>query len=413
MKKLTLASALFCTSLLFAGSLASPAHADPSGDALDFARLMQSYSNDTDFEEHFSGVYVDEANGVVYIYWVGSPSRELEQLITLAPGDVQVVVHQAEFTSSQERSAAETLTAILSKAALNTNLAIFERFDGLGLDVETPQDSANEISRVISLFMLSQEVPVRVTVKGMPQSTSNRTNDSAPYHGGATFGVGMFATWGMCTTGFGVHNASTGVPYILTAHHCFIDAEGAGNTSIGTYTDSGALLNYWAQTGTWKNVSGYNAPNVDAALIRPSPSSSSDQIYIGGAASGTLRTISSALDPVPGETICVEGAATGEHCNLKIKSINGSNLTFNLASGQFTPTLHNITETYASTGTAVGEGDSGGPIYDYNTASQTYVGLGTVVGGSGNFNCGTRTCFHTLYFSQLPQELSDLGMALN
>lgn len=400
------------------------AQAAVSDEALSLAREVQKAGKGEDntlhlspeFSQHYAGVIVDELNASVTLYSTPYSSSDFEKIEQAAPPSVVVSTVVAKFSRIQEEEAVSEFMKVLETVSFQYLVKAFPIESGGGFFVEVASGEKEKVAKLLSDFDEVSKVSGHIQTLPEYVPTADRNLDSAPYHGGAAIGVGLGGSYGSCTTGFGVKNALTGVPYLLTAGHCFHGPSQSGLASIGVYSDSKNWLNpYSSLMGTWKNTSGYNDPSIDAALIRPNPSSSSNRIFIGSTNSGTTRLISAAMDPVVGETVCVEGSATGEHCQLKIRSVDGKSSTLRFGDGTYSVPLHNIAETYASTTTAVGEGDSGGPIYDFNSGSQTYVGLGTASGGSGQFPCpySDGFCYYVLDFSQLPGELASLGMEVN
>ncbi|MGL5857954.1 MAG: S1 family peptidase [Angustibacter sp.] len=176
-----------------------------------------------------------------------------------------------------------------------------------------------------------------------------RYNDTTPFWGGAAVYNGGVR----CSSGFTVQNSS-GARSMVTAGHC-------GN--VGSVWRTGAGLYF----GTMTSKASF--PTWDLALL--SGSSYGTYIYMGGR-TGFGTPTGAAGNPVVGFSYCASGSTTYENCGKVATSLNGS---FCDAAG-CTPGLATFTG-----GSAVGPGDSGGPVV-FKSGSRVYP-RGVVIAGGG------------------------------
>ena len=231
----------------------------------------------------------------------------------------------------------------------------------------------------------------KVTVAmGYPATiTSTRFADGQPWYGGDI--LGDTGGDGICTAGVPVHN-SAGARFLFTAGHCF--PQGASTTNnynfVGTVTDR----HYYANNG------------VDAEIIT---SNSGDEDWTQNATANRQAGAASAA----GAPVCLSGVSSNEVCGLTVKSVGG--MATEPGTGW---QVRNVDTTYAISGTAVREGDSGGPVFIANSGG-TVQPVGIVLGVNGKaYACNTQQgqavlCGHALDFTDLNYLDSLFHMAPN
>lgn len=419
---------LLVSGALILSGLGTPASAEALGTEADLVAIAAPLQDEalSDYQRGpvpgslstaFGSVLIDIAEHRVDIYWKGSPTRELVNVLESSPSNVQIYVHETPYSLADMEVAKEKLLN-LSQSMRTTDQVIVRALNdnsSLVLQVSslTPGKALGEL---LSAFRLFSGVPVKVeySVDANNESTS-RPADASPYSGGALIGIGLQNFTVYCSSGFGVQSATSGVNYILTANHCFHTFIVNSNTSASVFsgTDGQGFFDGHTTVGTWQNTTGYNKPVLDLSLYRPSSGVSANTIYTGAISSNSKVVISKAMNPVVGETVCTSGGMSGAHCDLSVDSVNGSG-TFQNGDGTTFAIASNLASAHSlSNGIAVAKGDSGGPVYDYQTG--VYVGLGIITGGFGQFfNCPVIStyCFSRVYFTQLPLDLSTINMSL-
>ena len=178
-------------------------------------------------------------------------------------------------------------------------------------------------------------------------------------------GSAILTSTARCSLGFNVKDAS-GATFFLTAGHC---------TNIGaTWTTSrGQLIGTRVAT---------SFPGNDFGVVQ----------YTGTvAAAGAVgrQDITSAADPVVGQSACRRGSTTGIHCG----SVLAVNTTVNYPEGTVTGLIQ--------TNICAEPGDSGGPLFAGSTA------LGLTSGGSGDCQRGGIT-----FFQPVSEPLARFGLSV-
>ncbi|WP_229328149.1 S1 family peptidase [Streptomyces sp. UNOC14_S4] len=185
--------------------------------------------------------------------------------------------------------------------------------------------------------------------------------------------AGGDAIWGSgvrCSLGFNVSKG--GQPYFLTAGHC-------GNASATWSDTQGGSEIGQTETSVF--------PGHDYALVRYT--SNIDHPSAVDLYNGSLQNISRAGEATVGEQVQRSGSTTGVHGG----QVTGLNATVNYAEG----TVEGLIDT-----TVCAEpGDSGGPLFDGDTA------LGLTSGGSGDCSGGGET-----FFQPVPAALQAVGAQL-
>ncbi|WP_309117001.1 S1 family peptidase [Saccharothrix sp.] len=171
-----------------------------------------------------------------------------------------------------------------------------------------------------------------------------------------------------CSLGFNVRSGST--YYFLTAGHCTDEA-------TAWYADSGHNTKLGDRTGS-------SFPGNDYGIVRYTNTS----VTISGTVGGT--DITSAADPVVGQSVTRRGSTTGTHSG----TVTALNVTVHYSGGG---TVRGMIQT-----TVCAEpGDSGGPLYDRGTA------LGLTSGGSGDCRRGGTT-----FYQPVTEALARYGVSV-
>ncbi|MER7462455.1 S1 family peptidase [Streptomyces sp. NPDC097981] len=181
-------------------------------------------------------------------------------------------------------------------------------------------------------------------------------------------GDAIYANNWRCSLGFNVRSGATF--YFLTAGHC---TNGAGTW----YSNA-------QHTAVLGPTAGSSFPVNDYGLVRYS-----NLLVVNPGTVGS-QDITSAADPLVGQSACRRGSTTGIRCG----SVTGLNATVNYGGG-------NIVYGMIRTNICAEPGDSGGSLYSGSTA------LGLTSGGSGNCTTGGVT-----YYQPVVEALNAYGVSV-
>lgn len=242
-----------------------------------------------------------------------------------------------------------------------------------------------------------------LTIGGPP-----RANDSAPWNGGDFI---TDALTGDCSSGYGAHRA---VQYMITAGHCFQRGRQILNGST-TQSDlmNGQLFGNFMPLGPVTSKAG---GNLDAEIIRTSAfGGSSKLVYAGSSTSSERDAVSGTIVTPRGRQVCQDGAFEGEICGLVVR--NSNPICINTNDGRFCH-IHKAVNTKGRI--AVGQGDSGGPVFRFQGSLLKATGIVTAQGPASN--CPTyqgphgdlgRQCSSILYYTTIQTILSHFGLTIN
>jgi hypothetical protein len=255
----------------------------------------------------------------------------------------------------------------------------------------------------------------------------NRAHDSPPWNGG-DYIINDPAT-GICTSGFGAHSGSA--EYLITAGHCFGVNELIVNGSpklTGVYTGVGNLTT----RGSYGKKNG-----IDAEMLKTNlDGGSSKAIYTGSSMKPTISDVSGTASSPAGDQVCDSGAFEGEVCDIVIKKTTPMPECIKESEGPKTfrdrprdyseiskiITVCDIFEAKQASGKlAVGNGDSGGPVFRFNGSKLYATGIITAMPGTGTVKCpteqypnlSTRFCSPTLFYTDISNILSEFKVSIN
>jgi hypothetical protein len=307
------------------------------------------------------GVRLQVEKQILDVYWKGDLPGEVEaEIARQREAGVDVVVTPAPYSSSELRAAQKLIVDSADRYPGLSVLAPRPEADGLVAYVTDPKKAQNF------------EFPVPVTIEsGEALPLFGRNDDTPPFWGGASVRI----NGGGCTTGFAVKQMLIGEISrgILSAGHC--DPSGHATWT----TPTGRVL------GTTTRV----VPWSDTAYVR---TSSAGRVYTGPVGSTTSKAILGPVPNFPGQFVCTEGAATGEHCFVQNFFVGA--VTFVNGWPVFGVTL----ATNITGGFAAGQGDSGGPVI---MSSNPVAGLAAGIISVGLFptRCSqetTQLCSNTI-----------------
>jgi hypothetical protein len=115
-------------------------------------------------EANYTGLAVDDADHSITVYGVGAPSTELQDVMELAPGDVQVRWTSVAHTGTEMREAGARV-----RAAVPEVMTCWMRVDPLVLDFQVDRDRVDEanLERVTRAIQEAAGVPVSVVRGGV------------------------------------------------------------------------------------------------------------------------------------------------------------------------------------------------------------------------------------------------------
>jgi hypothetical protein len=362
----------------------------------------------------FAGL-IATSSGLELHWLAGDPlPSDIAAIVASPPYPITVTRVDAPYGRAYLDSRATIITGSPSLGAQACGLVhtVVVPEEGNGLQVVaqpyTGVDPATFVSKLTPLLTAAAGVPVQVTVGPFPQDTVGRQAETAPWWAGARIKVGT----SNCSSGFGVIRPNdTNKPYVLTAAHCFLPGAtvlnggaGAAQRTIGTVRDY--------------------LPGFDSEMIEINRADGLQSVTYTGAWDGAaFADVATTGVNIRGllQFVCTDGASTGENCLLAIQNtdVRVLNPAFTTpARQQWTTNLVTAKPIFFRNiwiGTAVGAGDSGGPVVQYRTDGKVRA-MGTMVAGSGVTRCGTVapgvTCYGTVYYADINNLLNTYGTDL-
>jgi hypothetical protein len=330
----------------------------------------------------------DDAKSQLTI-WVdpGSDTEPIERKIRDAKAS-NVVVKPAAYSEDQLEAASE---AIVEAGYLSGAQVAWAgvKPDGSGVDVgvvEEPSLRAQSAQKVGG-------IPVSVVVDGEAEPTSRDYDAGPEFIAGADMSRPS-TTAGriqVCSTSFALYGFYNGTweEQLFTADHC-IASGGVGTTwRTGRYIDSPVIGNH---------ITG--GTETDIGKIRGKDYAG--YMYLGPNTSNTAALVRGYWAPVVGSWVHYSGAPSGTVYN---NQITHTNLTVNYGN----VTYPNLVRTVQRDGDpAVGNGDSGGPVFALNSNGQV-LATGVISGMSNATGtcagdpavAGGRQCSATAFFAPL------------
>jgi len=348
----------------------------------------------------YANAVVDDEANTVTVYLAHAPQRVVDQF-TAAHPSTYVVDNTAAFSEATVLKLEDAIGGrIPAWAAAGVRIgSLRPTLDG-HLEVGVRSDVADAASRLGAQYGRV----LRVAADTEPTYlTAWRYNDTSPWNGGDfIYHFVNAGSWSDCSSGIPVHDASNGTNYMLTASHCFWDFGGVGTSVRNGYvrSDTNAVYSGSSTTliGSVTKNSNLNPGSTtqDVALIKTA--TSRFDFVAAWNSQGYGINVGRATNHV-GDQVCQSGAFDGQICGgIVIRALNLTECPRDFC-------VKNLVQANNSTsGTvAVGEGDSGGPVYSYTGSN--LLARGMTDQGSGIVSCtsvppgtGGRLCLHTLYF---------------
>lgn len=276
-------------------------------------------------DDAFAGIEVSAEKGMVTVYWKGAPPAKAAAAMEDARRDgVKVAVFNAQYSEAELLAEGEKI------AARDDVTAVAPKVDGSGLLVSLTPGTVGVLL-----------APVPITTDEASPAAASRGDDSPPYWGGAR--------WNGCSTGFAI--SVSGSRKMLSAGHCADNGD--------TARDGGGQ--------TMGKVAG-DSNSYDRLYIN---TSSEGRIYDGGVGIGeTSKRVSGAARSFVGNYVCTSGAYSGTRCGSQVKAVNQ---TINVGYLIYrTVRAEKLDRT-----NAIGNGDSGGPVYATTSDTTRVTAKGT------------------------------------
>jgi len=336
----------------------------------------------TEREAGFTGIEAAPENRRLRLFWTGELSESAARLVEEISRDVPVEVvpawHSlAELTDQQAAIAQEDGVT-----------AVEPQVDGGGLTVRY-RGSEEEARALPAIRAASVPVTIEPFDTTQPVSCTGRQDDCSPYWGGARY---VMPGGGWCSMGFSLKFSSYLLPYssstwtrMLSAGHC---------SSDGTAIVDGGGDSFGTIAGDYDTQ--------DILTISPAAGVSlGGRVYVGPWNSGvpSNKAVAGSAASFVGMWVCPSGAATGEHCNVKVTATNVI----------IWGTVKTVVAKEQSGGVAVGKGDSGGPVITYDLSGKVNA-QGTISAGGDQVPCPSGSpssmCFNTIYYVDILTSLA-------
>jgi len=293
------------------------------------------------------GIVVDPEARRLTVSWKGAVPARLGDLAATMPVGTVLQIRPAAYSRT------ELLDAVTHLTALPEVNSAGPEADGSGVSVGRRAGGEAVRASVAAKVAAAAGVTVHEVTAG-PLDLFGRSHATPPYYGGA-------AWWGRfeCSTGFAFY--LDGRRKMLTAGHC---AENGDSAVAG----NGAVM------GT--------VERKDAAhdrLLIDTPEGSGGWIWDGGVAEmgGTefTKPVIGAAHSYTGDYVCSSGALSGAQCNIKV---TGTDISWKTPDGNTVVQL--VKAEQQDHRAAIGNGDSGGPVFSLSRDPNKVIAKGTITG---------------------------------
>ena len=343
----------------------------------------------------------DTATLIVYSVEAESVTAELAQAVP----DQRIDAVEAVHSKAEVDQVLQTITGdggrlpngdriVMAKPArdgASITLSVEPGLTKRGLDVKRIQSE------------VESTIPLEVEVAPEVEQAARNLGFYATMFSGAYMQNGTSS----CTTGFRISNLSTNAPLMLSADHCsrgnigsnwYYSSASSSSSLIGPY---GGMLGGGAaggvDTGVWTGAS-----KLYPYMLTGEDGDTSTYAAIRG---GTV--------PVLGDVVCYSGSLSGRVCSNEVI------YTGMLTCYSVTMCYSDQTITHQNQNTAaVGNGDSGGPVYGASVYGALAAGIiSGMVGGSstctGDPGGNGRNCSPVVIMAPLNNAIGTTGYGLN
>jgi streptogrisin D len=377
-----------------------------------------------------AGVAIDPLRDTLRLAWKGALPAAVAKEVEAARADgLTVAVRPAPYTEAQLAAEAARMSRAPLWAGPRTGQRVMQvspRPDGTGITVGIgglPAGTTVAEARRIVPALAGATVPLEISFVPPPAFTL-RGWDMPAHWGGAYIErwVNGSRAGNSCSDAFGVTGNNGAATYLLTAAHC---GEGEWRSVRVQWPDGTQ-----AQISYGNTIPAGRAPTLDAALIL-APLGAGNAVYYGESinldtgsfGSNTGITVGGTEGNPVGAFVCTSGAYSGTICNIQIVLTNVS-FTYDPPSNGVGPVTNMVLATKVNDGSgilaAVGEGDSGGPVF--SILSQRARARGVISGqrnGSGwtapchGWAPPGRDCSNSVWFGDIRTIVNRVGVRMN
>jgi hypothetical protein len=351
----------------------------------------------------FAGITVEPETCTIRVYWHGAPPSAVTAVAERLRPDVNVVVHGAAPYPHTELAAVAANLFDVPNAGEYLGVAVTRvsvRPQGTHVDVGVwplPSSPGLDPQRAAAAAQAAwgPYLPVRVTAEPPAEPMSSRWDDRSPWWAGGQHRVGELEKG--CTVGWPMRKGDR--EYLLTAAHC---AEFPENTTIwnGHHT---RVIGLTAGYDTTLETALIEIPALDAVGTRMWDGGVSDVLpprWVNDEVEFS-RPIINWTGTYEGMYVCTSGAATGAHCNIKVDDADLSYRSHN-----HWEVKHSAAGQQLDGGVAVGDGDSGGPLYSLVRDDKVVVAVGLMAQADSakHVPCGNHLstqCSSRVFFTKL------------
>jgi len=359
----------------------------------------------------------------VHLHWKGDVPSDAMTSVHDIFGQIPVDVDNVDFSRSELSTAKRTVSSVLEVYISLVRLSsatVSTLQDDSGLEVSLNPVDSTSLLDIENSIRADVMVPLQIIVTDSPAAATSgsRTISASPFAGGSLFTYHSTNHGDLvCSTGFGVQSNSLSQDYLLTADHCFQDQ--VSTVLIYNYgAPSGKQIASRSSSAALQNVT------LDAALMTPTSGQVSSSIFKLGLTSTSADSITGIAMPFVGQSICTDGANSGEHCGLTVTDIS-VNVSIGSTNQNGVTVLPNMVLAVAPfgpglTGIADVGGDSGGPIVHRFTTNgyTTTLAVGIISGYLNKASCPTSLnnpttkCGSDVFFAPIIPVLNALNVHL-
>jgi hypothetical protein len=335
----------------------------------------------------YGGLMVTHGGTRMNVY-LTSLSPRAERLVRAAAGPVKVSFLRTPHTRRQLLAVHAKITGrVRGMAARGIRIVSwFPGVNGDGMEHIGVVHLTAVRARTLRRLLGAGNIVLRNVAPADAPVATSRNNDFSPWDGGDNLTSNGFG----CTSGVGINYA--GHQYMLTAAHCYQPGWSVYNALAG-------------QPGTFMGTEqsrDVSSGGDDTALINMTPN---NKIWTGIIGHPLAKVVAGATTNPDGDTVCNEGAYSGEVCSTVQNNFFGCISVSGYTGISGTRTECNLVESESS-GIANQEGDSGAPMIRYIGSNLEVTGI--VSAGSGPVACqfNVTTCFQVDYYTAINEILS-------
>ena len=359
-----------------------PGTSTPPGGFEDWADLMKEQARLDAAADRISaaggpglaGLVVSAETRKLKVYYKGRVPAAVNEVVEAERAKVGVDVLPARFSKGELVAAANRVLRLTGVTEVSTDPA------GRGLIVAAKRG-----------YRPSDSLVPTVRLEEAQPALLSRNDDWAPYWGGARWGP--YTSGQGCSTGFAIWVG--GATKMLSAGHCGANGQTA-------YDGGGQVMG---------SIAGDNN-SYDTLYIN---ASSAGRIYDGGVGSGEFsKPVTGASRSYVGDWLCTSGSYSGARCGIRVTA---TNVTINVGYyiyGQVRAEQVDHTN-------AVGNGDSGGPVFSLSADPNRVIAKGIISAGdmgSAPATCtgvpagGGRACTWRMYYADIFTAFSLYGASI-